>query len=334
MKIVFLARYFWPHVGGVEKQVLELSRRMIQRGHQVTVVTIGYERGLPKTEKLDGIKIIRFTPLAIKYLGLISIWIWMIGHREIFKNADIVHAHSVLIWYWPLKILLPTKPVYVTFHGWEGFYPIPKKNILIRKIDALLARKNITIHDYAVKHYGTPADKIMYTAVDMPKHPAGNKNYRQLVYVGRLDKDTGLKKILKALDDLKNFQVDFCGDGPLAVECAKYGRVHGWVDPATFYRKAFICLSPGVTSILEAFSYKCLVATTYNNPVKKDYLLMTPFKAWIVVKNSPRSLAKAIKFYAKNRVLAEVKIKAAQEWAKTQGWENTVKLYRELWQRE
>ncbi|OIN89867.1 hypothetical protein AUJ59_00565 [Candidatus Beckwithbacteria bacterium CG1_02_47_37] len=332
MKIVFLTRYFWPHVGGVEKQVLELSRRLVKQGDQVTVVTSRHEGGLAKSETKDGIKIIRFTPLAIKYFGLLSIWWWMIKNRHLFKNADIVHAHSVLIWYWPLKILMPKKPVYVTFHGWEGIYPIPKKNILIRKIDALIARKNITIHDYAAKHYGVKADKIMYTAVDVPTKKTFVKDYHRLVYVGRLDADTGLPKILKALDYLKNFRVDWCGDGPLAGECGQYGLVHGWVDPAPFYRQAFICLSPGVTSILEAFTYHCLVATTYNNPVKKDYLLMTPFKNWIVVKSSARYLAKAIKFYAKNRVLAQMKIKAAAQWVKTQNWEAAVKLYRELWQ--
>ena len=332
MTIVFLTRYFWPHVGGVEKQVLELGRRLVKRGHQVTVVTTRHERGLPKNASRDGLKIIRFTPLPVKYFGLLSIWWWMIGHWRLFKNADVVHAHSILIWYWPLKILLPKKPVYVTFHGWEGIYPIPKQNILIRKIDALIAAKNITIHDYVTKYYGIKADKIMYTAVDRPKQKVLQKNQRRLVYAGRLDKDTGLEKILKALSYLKDFQVDFCGDGPLADECRKFGRVHGWVDPAPFYLKAFICLSPGVTSILEAFTYKCLVATTYNNPMKKDYLLMTPFKNWIVVKNLPQKLAMAIKKHSRQPQMAQAKINQAFAWAKTQNWAAAVKLYEAVWQ--
>jgi glycosyltransferase involved in cell wall biosynthesis len=332
MKIVFLARYFYPHVGGVEKQVYELSRRLETQGHQVTVVTTRYQKNLKSRETVDGIKIIRFTPLPIKFLGLLSIWIWMIGHFNLFRKADIVHAHSVLIWYWPLRLILP-KRVFVTFHGWEGIYPIPAKNKLIRKIDAMVASKNITIHDYVTKHYEISADKIMYTSVDVPKEGAGKKDYRQLVYVGRLDKDTGLPKIMKALEKLKGFKVDFCGDGPLRKDCEKYGTVHGFADPTPFLKTAFICLSPGVTSILEAFAHKCLVATTYNNPIKKDYLLMTPFADWIEVKNSPEKLAGVIKKYAAKPEKAREKIEAAYDWVKTQNWNEAVRAYEKVWQR-
>ncbi len=332
MTIAFLTRFFWPHVGGVERQVWELSRRLVEKGHQVTVVTTKHKRELKTSETIDGVKIIRLTPLPLKYFGLLSIWAWMIGHLKLFKSADIVHAHSVLIWYWPLKLLLPKKPVYVTFHGWEGIYPIPKKNILIRKIDAAVAKKNITIHDYVAKHYGIKADKIVYPALDLPVKTNFQKDDQRLVYVGRLDEDTGLPKILQALEYLPGYKVDFCGDGPQAGQCRKFGRVHGWVDPRPFYQKAFICLSPGVTSILEAFSYKCLVATTYNNPVKKDYLLMTPFKNWIVVKNSPGKLAQAIGKYMARPEAAAEKIEAAYHWVKTQNWEAAVKLYQEVWQ--
>lgn len=332
MKIVFLTRFFYPHVGGVEKQVLQLSQRLIKKGHQVTVITLKHQSNLKLSDSYHQIKIIRIPYLKIKYFGLLYIWLWFITHQYIIKSANVVHAHSVLIWYWPLRFLLPKKPLYVTFHGWEGIYPIPKKNIFIRRIDSLLAQKKIAIHDYVTKHYGIKADKIMYTAVDMPKQAKIKKDLKRLVYVGRLDEDTGLEKILASLTHLQGFSVDFCGDGPLSVKCKKFGQVHGWVDPTPFYQKAFICLSPGVTSILEAFSHQCLVVTTYNNPVKKDYLLMTPFAHSLIVKNSPLAMAKAIKYYAKHPLLAQPKIKAASDWVKTQNWPKAVKLYEQVWQ--
>lgn len=332
MKILFLTRYFYPHIGGVEKQVFKLSQELIKRGHQVTIITLKHEPDLKKQEIASKIKIIRIPYLKLKYLGLLAIWLWLLRNINLLKQADIVHSHSVLIWYWPFRLLLPKKPIYVTFHGWEGIYPIPKKNILIRKIDALVAWKNIVIHDYVAKHYGIKADKIMYTAVDLPKQPLQKKDYQRLVYIGRLNPDTGLEKILRALSFLKGFTIDFCGDGPLAAECKKYGTVHGFVDPNPFLAQVFICLSPGVTSILEAFSHQCLIITTYNNPVKKDYLLMTPFAGWIVVKNSPEKLAEAIWRYSQNPSLAENQINQAYAWVKTQDWPAAVKLYLKLWQ--
>jgi len=332
MKILFLTRYFYPHIGGVEKQVWELSQRLSKKNHQVTVVTLKHDPHLTSQETIGRIKIIRIPYLKIKYFGLLSIWLWLFKNINLLKQADIVHAHSVLIWYWPFRLLLPKKPIYVTFHGWEGIYPIPWKNILIRKIDALVAWKNITISDYVVRHYGIKADKIMYTAVDVPQQTKFEKDYQRLVYVGRLDEDTGLEKILEALSYLQGFTIDFCGDGPLADECKKYGTVHGFVDPNPFLTKSFICLSSGHTAILEAFTYKCLVITTYNNPVKKDYLLMTPFASSIIVKDAPSALAQAIKYYSKHPRAAEPKIESAYQWVKTQNWQAAIKLYEQLWQ--
>ena len=332
MNILFLTRYFYPHIGGVEKQVLKLSQELIKRGHQVTVITLKHDSHLKNQEIVSKIKIIRIPYLKMKYSGLLAIWLWLFKNIRLLKSTDIIHAHSVLIWYWPLRLLLPKKPVYVTFHGWEGIYPIPKKNILIRKIDAFLAWKNITIGDYVVKHYRIKADKIMYAAVDLPKQQSQKKDYRRLIYVGRLDPDTGLEKILQALSYLKGFTIDFCGGGPLADECKKFGMVHGFVEPNLFLAKAFICLSPGGASILEAFTYKCLIITTYNNPVKKDYLLMTPFASSIIVKETPSALAQAIKYYSQHPSAAQAKINQAYAWVKTQNWEQAVKLYLKLWQ--
>jgi glycosyltransferase involved in cell wall biosynthesis len=243
----------------------------------------------------------------------------------------VVHFHGSFIWYWPVRFLLPSKAVYVTFHGWEGVYPIPFKNKLIRKIDAALARKNIAISGYLEKWYGFKADEISYTAVDLPKENSSKKDKKRLLYVGRLDKDTGLPLILKALSHLKGYKVDFCGDGEMRDECSKYGIVHGFTDPKPFYEKAFICLSPGITSILEAFTFNCLVTTTYNNPLKKDYLLTNPFSKWIAVEKSSEKLAKAIKYYSAHPEISEENIKKCYEWVKTQNWNNEVSKYLKLW---
>jgi len=43
MKVVFLSRQFFPDIGGVEKHVLEISKQLIARGHDVTVISEGLE---------------------------------------------------------------------------------------------------------------------------------------------------------------------------------------------------------------------------------------------------------------------------------------------------
>jgi glycosyltransferase involved in cell wall biosynthesis len=117
----------------------------------------------------------------------------------------------------------------------------------------------------------------------------------------------------------------------LASECEKFGKVCGFVDPSPYYEKAAICLSPGHTSILEAFTYKCLVITTYNNPIKKDYLRMTPFKKNIVVRKSPKKMAEMINYYSKHPENATQMIEGAYAWVTTQNWKNLTKQYLKLW---
>lgn len=329
MKILFIAKYFLPHVGGVEKQVFGLAKKLVSRGHKVTVLTQKYDLNISNREELNGINIARVNFSKTKYLGLIYVWFWFLAHIDFLKKFDVVHFHGNFVWYWPTSFIL-WKPVYTTFHGWEGVYPIPLKNKLIKQIDAALATKNIAISGYLEKWYGFKADEISWTALDTPKR-GYKKDYKKIVYVGRLDEDTGLRRILCALRDLKGYKIDFCGDGSLRKECEKIGKVHGFTDPNKFFKKAFICVSPGITSILEALSYKCLVVTAYDNPLKKDYILTNPYSKWLVVERSPRKMAAQIVKYSKHPRLAKERIEAAYKWVKTQNWDNEVNRYLRLW---
>jgi len=331
MKILFLNRLYSPHVGGVEKHVEEISQRLLKKGHTITIITEKFNKNLKNTERIKGIKIFRIPYPKIKIIGLFYIWIWLFKHRHLIKQADIIHAHDVFVWYLPFRFICLNKSVFTTFHGWEGIYPIPKRNIFLNQIAAKLSLGNMCAGKFIEKHYKINADHIYYTAINLPQKSTYKKDRKNIVYVGRLDYDTGLPLILKARSYLKGYEIDFCGDGPLKDECKKYGQVHGFTDPRPFYQKAFICISAGLTSILEALSYKCLVITTYNNPLKKDYLTMTPFKNWVIVSNTPEKMAERIEYYSRYTNKAKRKVEAGYKWAKTQTWDNLANQYLKLW---
>ena len=322
MKILFVTKIFLPHIGGVEKQVAGLSKKLISKGHPVTVLTENYDGTLKEKEIIDGIKVIRVRFPHIKYLGLIYTWFWFIFHTGFLSKFDIIHFHGSFIWYWIARFFHFNKPVYVTFHGAEWRYPIPFKNRLIRQIDAAISTKNIAISGYLQKWYTFKADDISYTSLEVPRIGEYKKDYKKILYVGRLEENTGLRKILSALKKLNGFMIDFCGDGPLRKDCEEIGEVHGFTNPDKYFRDAFICVSPGITSILEALSYKCLVITTYPNLLIKDYLLTNPFSTCIIVERSPEKMARAIQKYSKHPELAREKVEGAYEWVKTQNWEN------------
>jgi len=145
MKILFITRRAWPDIGGVEKHVGEVARALKKKGHNVKVIS-------EKEIKHPNIKI----------FGLLFIWYWIWKNHKIIINADVVHCHDVFIWYLPFRFLYPRKAVYTTFHGWEGVWPIPQKNILLKRIAAELSWGTIAVGKYIEKYYGIKTDKIIY----------------------------------------------------------------------------------------------------------------------------------------------------------------------------
>ena len=308
MRILFLTRLYYPHFGGVEKHALETSRRLVSKKNKLVVITERFKDDLLVSEKINGVEVKRFWYPHVKFFGLFYIWLWLFMNRNLIKQSDIVHCHDVFIWYLPFRYLFTSKPVYTTFHGWEGIYPIPWKNIFIKRLAAKLSTGNICVGHYVEKHYGIKADFVTYGAVETPKK-IGLKVRNSYIFVGRLEKDTGLPYFLRFLKQRGIRNVDFYGDGPLGEECKKYGKIHGWVDPTLFLSRAKTCFASGYLSALETLVNKCRVMVGWDNPVKRDYWQMTPFYKWI----------------------EKGEVDQAYAWAKAQSWEKLTNIYLNLW---
>src|SRR5438552_3375641 len=92
MKILQVSPYFAPYLGGQERHVQTLSRKLIERGHKVTVLTTNYPKGQPPTQFIDGIRIIR-VPVRARVLRN-PIAPAFLKQRELFEWADVVHVHN------------------------------------------------------------------------------------------------------------------------------------------------------------------------------------------------------------------------------------------------
>lgn len=256
MRILFLTRLCWPHVGGVERHVERIAERLQRIGYKVTTIS---EEDIQYPH--------------LKFLGLVYIWFWLLKNIDLIKQSDIVHCHDVFIWYLPFRFLYPKKPVYVTFHGWEGIWPLPWKNIFYKRLAAKLSSGTIAVGKYLEKYYGIKANYITYGGVDLGlKTHDFKKSRNSIVYLGRLEKDTGILDFLRWFRSLDHgYKVEFVGEGTLHRECEKYGKVHGFVKPEPYLRKAEYCVPGGYLSYLEAKAYGCKIITFYHNPLKKDY---------------------------------------------------------------
>ncbi len=327
MNLLFITKYYYPHVGGVEKHVNMISKEFKSRNHTVSVVTWQYDRRLPRSEFVDGIRVYRIKYPEVKFIGIFCIWLQLVKLIKLFTSSDIVHIHDVVLWCIPLRILMPSKKLFATFHGWETKYPIPKKNIILRKISCLLVSKSMFIGRYIEKYYGVKADYISYGGVDSNTQPIGKK-VRSIVFVGRLSVDTGIPMLLDALDKSKNMSIVFCGDGPLKSKCEKYGKCLGFVNPSRYLAESEICVAGGYLSVIEAMSLGCKVIVIAPNRIRVDMFSDTPFTDLINICRTTLDVVREIGSVTKQNQLM---IKKGAKWVSNNTWRDVATDYLRLW---
>ncbi len=337
-KILFLTRLFYPHIGGVEKHVREVGKRLLEKGYSVSIIT---EEKDGKITSKDGLKIYHIPISANKNLKKFQIWLWLFKNRRLIEEADIVHAHDVAFWYFPFRFLYPRKRFFITFHGYEQ-YPISKKAILIRKISEKLAGGNICIGHYIPKWYGTKPSYMTYGATNISSDlPLANNNLA--VFIGRLDKGTTIMAYLEALKRLKQkgaiISLTVCADGPFRKTAEDYVKkqglkvkVLGFVsDPEKYLTKAHFAFVSSYLAILEAMAAKKSVFAVYNNPLQEDYLRLTPFSQWMIIEEDSKKLADKIEQSLYNPMIEKKNINTGFNWVKEQTWEKMTDLYLKLW---
>ena len=277
MKILFISRLYSPHVGGVEKHIAEVSKLLRKKGNNLTVLTEKHDSSLRNSEIIDGINVVRFDYPHVRFFGLLNIWWQILARRKLIVSADIIHIHDVFIWYLPFRFLYPNKKVFTTAHGLEFNNPRSRISIWQKKLAAKLSVATIGVGKYLEKYSGVNYDLIIYGAVS-PRRSKHKKIRNSIVYVGRLDEDTGLGKFLEWARKNPKYSVEFCGDGPLRKKCEKIGKVYGFItNPTRFMEKSEYCVPGGYMSALEALNLGCKLKPFWNSEVRRDIWRASPF---------------------------------------------------------
>jgi glycosyltransferase involved in cell wall biosynthesis len=286
MNTLFLTRIANPHVGGVERHIHEV-KKILERGGNVKVISEA-DIKYPK----------------VIFFGLVYIWFWFFRNRKLIQKTDIVHIHDVFVWYLPFRFLYPNKRTVTTVHGLEFDNPTTVSSLIQKKLAVRLSDKSVGVGHFLEKYIGVKFNLISYGAAHFT-----NKKYKKIkntvLYVGRLEENTGILSFLKWLDKNPKYKVEFCGDGPLRSECEKYGKVHGFCNPDQYYKKAEIAVPGGYLAALEALSFNCKLKLFWNNKIKEDYWKMSPFY--------------------------KLKGDELKKWAKKQTWEKLANEYLDLY---
>src|SRR4030043_1341126 len=117
MRILTTLTYYRPYYSGLTIYAERLARTLVERGHQVTVLTSRYDRSWPAREELDGVQLIRPHVLMNISKGVLMptmfYWAWVN-----IQQADVVHLHLPQLdaAYIALISRLQNKPIVLTYH--------------------------------------------------------------------------------------------------------------------------------------------------------------------------------------------------------------------------
>ena len=213
MRILHLAKYYWPRSGGMERVVRDLAEGATALGHQVEVVSV---RTFGERGRRAGGKVTR----AFSFGAL--------GSQEIapgyiaaaWKRADVIHVHhphSLA----DIACLLRAgrTPVVVTQHtdAKRGIYR-PVARLVLRQAKAIVVPSrahvamSVELRGFESKVEVIPfgIDEARWAVV--PPSPPGA--YPRALFIGRLAAYKGLDVLLRALALVPDVRLDIVGSGP------------------------------------------------------------------------------------------------------------------------
>jgi glycosyltransferase involved in cell wall biosynthesis len=350
MKILFITSSFYPKIGGVEKSVFSTARELSKRGNQVSIVTLNHYN-LQETERFnEGFDVYRIPCSKIPYTGMLSRWKWFLSHLSVIKNVDIIHFHDYDVfinWFLPYRFIFLKKKYYITFHGYEG-YPIKYKHIFLRKISEMFTHGNICVGEFIKRWYQTTPDEIFYGAVDIKNIKKKGSPKNNILFLGRLEKDTDILNYLKALKLFytktgSKVPLYVLGDGSLSQEVKNFlennnipHKLLGMQkEPETFIKNSILVLTSSYLSIIESLAQSKLVVALYSNNLKREYLKSFPnSNAVMCITEDINEVANIIEKTIKDPLLYKDKINSGLTLSKELTWSKVADKYLSLYNKQ
>lgn len=117
MRVLLALTYYRPHYSGLTIYTERLARALTARGHSVTILTSRFNRGLPRDEIVNGVRVVRATVRLHLSKGVVMPGM-PLKAGKLIRDADVVNLHvpqmdaSYLSW----MARAAAKPVVMTYH--------------------------------------------------------------------------------------------------------------------------------------------------------------------------------------------------------------------------
>ncbi len=238
-----------PQAGGAEVHFFEIFKRLVERGHEVTLVVSGWD-GAPATETVDGLEIVRCgSRYSFAVKGRAAI-------RKVLKNKDFdvvvedinkIPLYSPTLTDLPVYVIIPhlfgttaftQAPFPVAATVWLSERPIPR----VYRKSAFHVISKSTRDDIVGRGVRPDLVRVIYPGVDFdwltPAPEVGRAELPTFLYTGRLQKYKGVETAIRGLNEAKKrlggakLQVAGAGDDRARLE--KVTRSLGIVDLVEF----------------------------------------------------------------------------------------------------
>jgi len=282
MRIAQVCHRFYPNTGGIEKHVYEISKRIAKK-FEVYVITAD-RNGLPETEIVEGIKIVRFRSLHPSNSFYVAPQLYVFLKRN---DYDVVHAHN----YHALPSLFASfaceRFVFTPhYHGrggnlfrnlLHGPYRILGRRVFERAKAVICVSKHEC--DLVIEHFGIHKGiRIVPNGIDLKEiRRIGRAEEEDFVlYVGRLEAYKNVDVLVKAMKYIPEMKLYVVGEGSFKMKLEKLAYRLGLSDRILFLgkvseeRKFALMKACSVfvnLSSLEAFGITVLEALACGSPV-------------------------------------------------------------------
>lgn len=218
MKIAMIGQKGIPvSAGGVERHVEEIGKRLVQRGHNVTVYNrLGYSE--TESSKYYGIDLKETYTIHNKALEPV-IYSFLASIDSIFRNYDIVHYHALGPASMSFIPRLSSKKIVVTVHGldwqrekWGAFAKLYLK--LGEKACVYFPHKTITVSSKLKTYFENKYNKTVYyipNGVNRPEiYPVsiisekfGLDKNSYILFLARIVPEKGCHYLVEAFKQIK-----------------------------------------------------------------------------------------------------------------------------------
>ena len=251
MRVAQVCPRYWPYIGGVEVHVEDVSTELAKRGFEVEVLTTYSSDDMLVEDEQKAIKIKRFKSYAPRESYHFSSEL----NRYLYdysNDYDIVHAHSYHGFpaFYAARAKDKNRFVFTPHYHGSGHtlfrsllhkpYKLFGKSIF-EKADFVICvsdyEKGLVLENFEIN---TEKIKVIPNGVNLEEFKSLRKkkrDYRTILYVGRLEKYKGVQYILMAMSKLDHdIFFEIVGSGPYEKRLLELAQQLGIENRVKFFK--------------------------------------------------------------------------------------------------